>query len=50
MEPDNFAATPDSSFFRGKVGMEANNNTAFGRDRLIGLAADVLPPNKHAHN
>ena len=50
MELDIFAASPDSSFVPGKVGMEAKNNTVFGGDRLIGLAAHVLPPNKHAHN
>lgn len=49
-ELDIFATTPDSSFFPRKVGMEANNNTAVGGDRLMGLAAEVLPPNKHAHN
>ena len=47
VELDIFAASPDSSFFPGEVGMEANNNTIFGGDRLIGLAADFLPPNKH---
>ena len=45
-----FAASPDLSFFPGEVGMEAKKNTVFGGDRLIGFAADELPPNKHTHS
>ena len=47
---DIFAASPYSGFVPEKVGMEANNNTVFGGDRLIGLAAEFLPPNKDTHN
>lgn len=50
MKLDIFAASPDSSFFPGEVGMEANKNTVFGGDRMIGFAADELPPNKHTHS